>query len=215
MEKIFEDPADPNSKVLGRKPIPEADLSINFQEQNLEVKTDEEGKYLLEMEPGLFYEFLAAKENFLRNSGDFSSEGLVKDPNNPEQTYELEIELEQIFINKEIVLENIYYDFNEDYIRDDAKPTLDELAAILDLNPEITIEMSSHTDCRGSGPFNMDLSQRRAQSAVDYLVTKGIEKTRLEARGYGKTVPNNDCICARCTEEEHQENRRTAFKILQ
>lgn len=215
LEKIYEVPNDPNSNVLGRRPIVEAGLDISFAEEQMTVTTDEEGRYLLELTPDRVYDFLASKEGFLRNVADFSSEGLKLDPNNPEQIYELEIELEKIFINQEIVLENIYYDFEEAFIRDDAKPTLDDLATQLSLNPEITIELSSHTDCRGRSAYNMDLSQRRAQSAVDYLITKGIDRTRLEARGYGKTVPANDCICARCTEDEHQENRRTAFKITQ
>ncbi|MCB0609356.1 MAG: OmpA family protein, partial [Lewinella sp.] len=63
--------------------------------------------------------------------------------------------------------------------------------------------------------YNEDLSQKRAQSAVDYLITKGIDSSRLSARGYGESVPEADCLCARCTEEEHQLNRRTTFKITQ
>jgi outer membrane protein OmpA-like peptidoglycan-associated protein len=123
--------------------------------------------------------------------------------------------LERIFVDKEIRLENIYYDFDQWFIRDDAKPTLDELANLLKINPAVRIQLGSHTDCRGSDAYNEQLSQRRAQSAVDYLIAQGIDPVRLEARGYGESVPANDCLCARCTEDEHQYNRRTTFKIVE
>ena len=123
--------------------------------------------------------------------------------------------MDKIFFNTEIVLENIYYDFEKSFIRDDAKPTLDELVENLNLNPSIRIEMGSHTDCRGNPAYNQNLSQDRAQAAVDYLISKGIESTRLEARGYGENQLAIDCICSRCTEDEHQINRRTTFKIIQ
>jgi outer membrane protein OmpA-like peptidoglycan-associated protein/tetratricopeptide (TPR) repeat protein len=212
VEKIYQDPANPNSAVLGRRPIPAAELAINFGDQDTTVMTGEGGSFILNLEPGQEYGFLASKEGYLRNTGEFSAEGLNTAPT--DQLYELEIQLERIFFDTEVVLENIYYDFNEAFIREDAKPTLNELATRLELNPEIRIELSSHTDCRGSDPFNMDLSQRRAQSAVDYLVSKGISEDRLIAQGYGETQPANDCVCSRCTEDEHQENRRTAFKVL-
>ena len=75
--------------------------------------------------------------------------------------------------------------------------------------------MGSHTDCRGNNRYNEDLSQRRAESAVQYLISKGIASERLIAKGYGEEELKVDCICARCTEEDHQENRRTTFKILE
>ncbi|MCB0679261.1 MAG: OmpA family protein, partial [Saprospiraceae bacterium] len=115
----------------------------------------------------------------------------------------------------EITLENIYYDFDRWEIREDARPTLDELARNLQLNPDIRIQLASHTDCRGTTRYNEELSQKRAQSAVDYLISKGIAPERLIARGFGENVPAADCICNRCTEEQHQENRRTTFAILE
>ncbi|MEQ8576659.1 MAG: OmpA family protein, partial [Fulvivirga sp.] len=88
---------------------------------------------------------------------------------------------------------------------------LDKLVTILRDNPEIKIELSSHTDDRQTDQYNLKLSERRAQSAVDYIVSQGINKTRLVARGYGESkliIPNAT------TEEQHQVNRRTEFKIL-
>jgi outer membrane protein OmpA-like peptidoglycan-associated protein len=123
--------------------------------------------------------------------------------------------LDQIFKNKEIVLDNIYYDFDKSDIREDAKPTLNQLANTLKQNPSIKIQLSSHTDCRGNEGYNEELSQRRAQSAVDYLISLGINANRLIAKGYGESIPAVICNCSNCTEEEHQKNRRTTFKILE
>ena len=123
--------------------------------------------------------------------------------------------LDKIFKDKEITLDNIYYNFEKWDIRDDAKPTLDKLTTILNQNPQIKIQLSSHTDCRGNDNYNQDLSQKRAQSVVDYLISNGINSERLTAVGYGENRLEIECICGRCTEEEHQANRRTTFKVVE
>ena len=215
VEKIYEDPDDPNSRVLGRRPLVGANLTIQLGREERSFEVGEEGKISLSLQQNSLYEFFAEKEGYLNNDAKFSSIGLPKDPRNPEQLYEVEILVEKIFANREIVLENIYYDFDESYIREDAKPTLNELASILVKNPEVIIQLGSHTDCRGPDGYNEDLSQRRAQAAVDYLIEQGIDASRLAALGYGENEPANDCLCNRCTEDEHQENRRTTFKIVQ
>jgi len=214
LEKIFDDPNDPNSRVLGRRPLPGSTVQIQIGDKTETVELGEEGSFTMELDWDTDYDFLASKENYLTNTAFFSTKGIGRDPNNPVQTYELEIVLDQIFVDKEIVLQNIYYDFDKWDIREDAQPTLNELAGILELNPDIQIQMGSHTDCRGSNPYNENLSQKRAESAVEYLISKGIGRERLTAVGYGENQPAVDCICARCTEEEHQLNRRTTFKIL-
>lgn len=214
LERIYEDPTNPNSRVLGRRPLEGSSLLIQVADQSQEVAIDESGQITLTLADDQDYNFLASKDGYLKNDGFFSSKGLGKDPNRPEQRYEVEIVLDKIFLNREIVLENIYYDFDESYIREDAEPTLNELAQLLERNPEISIQLGSHTDCRGNDNYNEALSQRRAQAAVDYLITKGIDAARLQAKGYGESVPANDCVCLRCTEDEHQENRRTTFAIV-
>jgi len=160
------------------------------------------------------YNFLASKDGYLNRSSSFSSKGIGEDPDNPINKFEIEIELDKIFKNTEINLANIYYDYNEYFIRDDAKPTLNKLATVLQQNPNISIQLASHTDCRGPSGYNQDLSQRRAQSAVDYLISEGIEGNRLSAVGYGEGALAIDCICSRCSEDDHQANRRTTFKVL-
>lgn len=119
-------------------------------------------------------------------------------------------------LNKIFVLENIYYDLDKWDIRPDAAKELDKLVIVLQDNPEIKIELSSHTDSRQTDEYNMRLSQRRAESAVAYLVSRGINSSRLIAKGYGESRLLNHCADnVECTEEEHQKNRRTEFKILE
>ncbi|MDC0231623.1 OmpA family protein, partial [Aureispira] len=114
-----------------------------------------------------------------------------------------------------ITLENIYYDYDDDKIRDDAKKPLDSLTVILKRNPNLNIQLSSHTDCRGANGYNEKLSQRRAESAVQYLIQNGINPDRLKAKGYGENKHAIDCKCQDCSDIEHQQNRRTTFLILE
>ena len=215
LEKIFQDANNPNSKVLGRKPLPESKVDIKIGNKTETVTVDAEGHFRLELSENLDYNFLASHQGYLNNSAKFSTKGIAKDPANPEQIFEIEIILDKIYLDKEIRLENIYYDLDKWDIRADAQPTLDKLAETLKLNPKVKIQLSSHTDCRGTVPYNETLSQKRAQSAVDYLISKGIEAQRLEARGYGEGVPEATCACATCSEDEHQLNRRTAFRVVE
>jgi len=215
LEKIFEVTGDPNSEVLGRKPLPGSKVIASFSGRTEKFKIGKDGFFTLELEEETDYEFFASRPEYLSNSNRFSTKGIGKDPNLPVMTFEIEIVLDKIYKDKEIVLKDIYYDFDKWAIREDAKPTLNELAQLLRENPTIAIEMGSHTDCRGSVRYNEDLSKRRAQSAVDYLITKGIAPGRLGAKGYGENVPAADCACSKCTEEEHQRNRRTTFKIVE
>jgi outer membrane protein OmpA-like peptidoglycan-associated protein len=114
----------------------------------------------------------------------------------------------------------IYYDLDKANIRPDAAATIDEkILPLLVKYPKLRMELGSHTDCRSSYDYNIDLSQRRADSAVAYLVRKGIDARRLLAKGYGESQLVNDCKCegavkVNCTEEQHQENRRTTIKTL-
>lgn len=215
VEKIFEDPTNPNSRVLGRKPISAAKLESKSGKEMKAFTTAEDGLTTIELQPNTDYNFLASKAGYLNNAGIFSTKSLGQDPDNPVQRFELEIVLDKIFLDKEIRLENIYYDLDKSDIRADAQPTLNALAENLKLNPTIRIQLSSHTDCRASDAYNQALSQRRAQAAVDYLISKGIEPSRLIAKGFGESVPEATCACARCTEDEHQLNRRTTFKIIE
>lgn len=112
-------------------------------------------------------------------------------------------------------LYHIYYDFDKSYIRDDAQEDLDRLYNILEENPKYIVEIGSHTDARGSNRYNDELSKRRAKAVVAWLVDKGIPKSRLQYVGHGENIPTNNCVNeVPCTEEEHQRNRRTEFRVV-
>lgn len=121
----------------------------------------------------------------------------------------------ELTFKKVFVLNNLFYDFDKWNIRKDAEPPLDTLITILKTYP-IKVELGSHTDSRGSDKYNERLSQRRAESAVNYIIQKGgISPDRITAKGYGETKPVNKCVNGiDCTEEEHQLNRRTEITVL-
>lgn len=214
LEKIFAEPNNPNSTLLGRKPLSNATLTTTITGSEQEFKTDSTGKIRISIQPGSNWQFIAGKDGYLNNAASFSAAGLQASPENPVQVVEMEIVLDKVFKNTEVVLDDIYYDLDKWDIRTDAKPTLDKLANTLILNPLVRIQLGSHTDCRGNDTYNQVLSQRRAQSAIEYLIGKGVPPGRMVAKGFGETVPSAICICSRCTEEEHQKNRRTTFKII-
>jgi peptidoglycan-associated lipoprotein len=118
--------------------------------------------------------------------------------------------LTEIVKNRAIRVENILYDYDKFDIRPDAAVELDKLVETLNDNPKITIELSSHTDSRGKDAYNQALSQKRAQAAVDYIISKGVDKARITAKGYGETRPE---VKAAKTEEQYQRNRRTEFRV--
>ncbi|HNG90532.1 MAG TPA: OmpA family protein, partial [Saprospiraceae bacterium] len=215
LEKIYSNPDDPNSKVLGRKPLEGSGVVAEYGTKKQLFNVAADGYFRMELSENMDYTFTASHTGYLSNATKFSTRGIARDPNNPTQTFEVEIVLDKIFRNREIVLENIYYDYDKWDIRPDAEPTLDRLAEVLHQNPGIRIQLGSHTDCRGNDSYNQELSQRRAQSAVNYLISKGIGSERLSAVGYGESQPADLCACTRCTETQHQSNRRTTFRIME
>lgn len=113
-----------------------------------------------------------------------------------------------------MIIENIYYELNDWKILPDAEPVLNKIIQVMKANPQVVIEINSHTDSRADNKYNLKLSQKRAQSVADYLVAGGIDKKRLKAIGFGETRLLNKCADGtECTEEEHAANRRTEFKI--
>ncbi len=117
--------------------------------------------------------------------------------------------------NKTYDVGNVFYDYDKAEIRKDARPTLDKLVQMLKDNPTISIEVQSHCDSRGPDDYNMRLSNRRAASVVNYLASKGIDKSRLKSKGFGESRPVNGCKDGvECSEAQHQDNRRTEFIVL-
>jgi outer membrane protein OmpA-like peptidoglycan-associated protein len=131
------------------------------------------------------------------------------------KTFEVVLELEEVKEKTTIVLNNIYYDFDKWFIRKDAVGDLDNLLRFMKDNPGTKIEMSSHTDSRGTNTYNLDLSDKRAKSAMDYLIERGVGRDRMQFKGYGETKLVNGCKDGViCTEAKHQANRRTEFTVL-
>lgn len=124
--------------------------------------------------------------------------------------------VEKVEVGQKFVMENIYYDFDKWDILPESAVELDKLVKVMQDNPGWKVELGSHTDCRGSDPYNLVLSQKRSDSAVSYIVSKGISSDRIIAKGYGETELVNKCDDGvTCSEEEHRKNRRTEFKILE
>lgn len=118
-------------------------------------------------------------------------------------------------LNKTFVLDNIYYDFDKWDIMPESEIELKKLIKIMNDNPDIKVELGSHTDARGSDSYNEWLSQKRSDSAVGYIIKSGIPKTRIVAKGYGETQLVNQCKNGvECSDAEHRKNRRTEFKII-
>lgn len=202
---------DPNKKIVGKEALPNSTITIGFDGEEIEIRSNRNGRFLQELKLRKDYKLTARKKDYLTNGESVSTqfESLTSDT-----TINIEIALEKIVYDKEIVLNDIYYDFDKSDIRDDAKPTLDSLSDLMKLNPDLRIQLSSHTDCQGEYEYNENLSQQRAQSAVNYMISNGISVSKLKAKGYGESIPSIPCPCDKCTEDQHQANRRTTFKIL-
>ncbi|MFB6257586.1 MAG: OmpA family protein [Flavobacteriales bacterium] len=165
-----------------------------------------DGKYMVSLPAGKNYAIHVEKEDYLFHSENFNIPDSAA-----YQEVTKNIELKKIEIGKSIVLKNIFFDLDSASLRDASKAELERLITMLEEHGSIKIEISGHTDSQGSKAYNEDLSQRRAQSVVDYLVEHGISRSRLEAKGYGETQP----IATNDTEEGRQKNRRTEFKVIE
>ncbi len=173
--------------------------------------------YFFNLKPEKLYKVAAAKDGYFASSQVFTTQGLAKS-----DTQVIDIYLKKLEKNKAYRLNNIYYDFDKWDLRAESKATLDTLYNILIENPTIIIELSSHTDTRGSDEYNLNLSQKRAESCVNYLINdKGIPKERITAKGYGESKTLDDCTkYSECPQDQsddcpcHQSNRRTEFKII-
>lgn len=173
--------------------------------------TDREGLVSFQVEPNTDFRMLGEKQGYLSDSLHIAGIKATRDT-----VVRYTLLLQPVFKKGDkFILENIYYDFDKHNIRPDAAKILDKLVATMRDNPTLRIELSSHTDSRGPDAYNMKLSQRRAQSAVDYIVNRGIARDRLVAKGYGETRLVNKCKNGvQCTPAEHQANRRTEVEVL-
>lgn len=187
-------------------------LTHQGNKENMRQISDAEGKFIYQLNQNASYYVVANQEKKYSQTEEVSTMGLDRS-----KTLYVTLKLGVCDIQEGAnwVLKNIHYDFDKSNIRTDAASILDNVVSVLKQNPSLKIELSSHTDSRGNDQYNMSLSQRRAQSAVDYLVANGIDRSRLVAKGYGESRLLNSCgNGATCSEEQHQENRRTEITVL-
>ena len=192
-----------------KSPIPNALLTCNSPCNSAPKSnsTDASGKINYSIKDKCTYTLQASAKSYLPKPATQITTTL-------KDTIFVVIELEQIS-DKAITLNNIYYDFDKWDIRPEAEPDLKMLLAFMNNNPDAIVELSSHTDARGEDKYNLTLSQKRAQSAVNWLVAHGVNQNKIKPVGYGETKPVNNCTNnVKCTEEQHQKNRRTEFRVL-
>jgi len=205
-------------EVLSNVRLRLMDMDENILES---IYTDKNGGFKFRIDVEENYILIGEKPTFFTTRELYTTIGKSVDLHSLTQfetdvVFDTLLRLDKIVIDKSIVLENIYYDLDKAKIRLDAAFELDKLVAVLTDNPEIRIELSSHTDSRASDDYNIDLSQRRAESAVNYIISRGVDAQRLIAKGYGEIKLINKCANGiPCTESEHQANRRTEFKVLE
>ncbi len=213
--------------------IPEATVkSISSDGITIEATTLKDGSFKFLLKPGTDYVFIASKdEKFLKGKERETTKGLAK-------STELKTEIYLTPIDQPIEVENIFFDLDKWDLRPESLVSLDNLVETLKENSNITIELGSHTDSRATDEYNMELSRKRAQSVVNYLIEKGIDRNRLVAKGYGESVPKvvdtkdnelypflpvgtklTDSYINSLPDDDQKEmahflNRRTEFKVL-
>ncbi len=196
--------------------IERARINVYLVEDNSEVfmrvlETDENGEFVMDLEPDKNYRFEMKKSGFLNNDIEVSTIGMDQS-----QTIHRVAGMGRM-TEGTYVVENIEYEFDSAKLTNEAREKIDNsLLKVLNENPQIKIELGSHTDSRGTDEYNQKLSQQRAESVIRYLTSKGIGIGRLVAKGYGESVPiaANENKDGSDNPEGRQKNRRTEFKII-
>jgi peptidoglycan-associated lipoprotein len=219
--------------VLDRdeEPVPNAVIRIIGKDgSNQKAVANPDGSFRFPLQRGVEYVMLAGAKGYLNAKQEFTSDSAEEDA-------EYNVDFILASINKPVVIDNIFYDFDKAALRDESKEALDEMAQVMRDNPNITIEMASHTDRIGTEEYNIGLSGRRAKSVIDYLISVGIKEDRLQWQGYGKSRPKTitkklarlypqfkegdvltpeyiENLSEEDAEAADQINRRTEFQVL-
>lgn len=213
------------------EPVPNAIIRIVGNDgSNQKQIAKPDGSFSFPLDRGVSYVMLAGAKGYLNARQEFTSDIAEEDA-------EYGIDFILASIHKPVVIDNIFYDFDRATLRPESKEALDSMAQVLRDNPNVTIEMASHTDRKGSEAYNIDLSSRRAQSVIDYLISVGISPDRLQSHGYGKSKPKTitkklarlypqfkegdvlteefiEALPETDQEAADQINRRTEFQVL-
>ncbi len=189
---------------------------------------EDEYRFNYDLEADRRYEIITSKDGYTSDTTDVTTAGIIEDetirkkvilrkasPKVPEET-DTTYKIDTVTINEAIRFDNIYYEFDKWNILQESEKDLTIILNLLNQYDNMVIELSSHTDARGPGPYNKQLSQKRAESARLWLLNRGISPNRIVPKGYGETVILNRCTNGvRCPDDEHRFNRRTEFKILE
>lgn len=208
---------DSTETIIDTAELGGADISLYLVDKTgqtvflTKTKTSETGDYIFKLEHGNFYKISAGKEGYFSKNDNLMTIDITQS-----DTLEMDFTLEKIPLQP-IVIKNIYFEFDKWDITDSSKLSLDStLLPLLIANPNLIVEVSSHTDSKGSDKYNATLSQKRAESVVNYLVSKEVLKDRLLAKGYGETAPiaPNENSDGSDNPEGRAKNRRTEFRVI-
>lgn len=177
--------------------------------EDASMLTGPDGKFNFELKANTDYNLRSSREDLLTSTSTVSTKGLTRS-----DTLSTRFHMNTLRIGEAIAINNIYYDYDKWDIRPDAAAELNKLARIFMDNPTMSFELGSHTDSRGGDMYNLVLSDARANAAVNYLIHAGVNPDRIKAKGYGEEKLVNKCRNGvKCTEEDHQANRRTEFTV--
>ncbi len=196
---------------------PMAGVNVELVNQTYSISTrlasEEDGKFYFDLDPESNYIVVFSKDGYFTESiQDLSTFGKVE---SEIIYYDIVLGMRKMVVDRAVELKNIYYSLNKWNLTAKSKLECDKLVTILRDNPHIKIELSSHTDSRASDEYNIELSQKRANTVVEYVISKGIQKSRIVPKGYGETQLKNRCRNGiPCPESLHQQNRRTEFKVI-
>lgn len=190
--------------------LPGAGVSILDARKNVIAtkQSDSKGEVSFDVDCDTEYVLQATKKDYEAGSGR------VGKTKGGRTSVDISLEpVEVVITDTEVILKSIYFEFDRSNITQQGAAELDKLVNVMEKYPDMVIYVKSHTDGKGSAAYNLRLSEQRAQSTVQYLVSKGISKERVSGKGFGSTEPKVDCR-ANCTEEEDAQNRRSEFKII-
>jgi len=213
------------------KPIPAALVTLLSDDETIitTVFSDENGTFRFKVDANRNYDLVGNKDAYMEGTASASTFGDEKEiiadivlPQVDNTEEEIDVKEEDIIVNHDLMniakLKSIYFDFDQYSIRPDAAKELDKIVKVMNKYPNMEVELSAHTDCRGTEAYNMQLSENRAKATVDYIRSRISNPSRITGKGKGESELLTTCLCdgitiSDCTSKQHQDNRRTEFII--
>ncbi len=190
-------------------------LDSEGKQVQITAATEDDATYSFDVPCNSTYTLVGTNPKYLKETLEVKT---VNDAGSPAIVQNIDLATEFIAVGNEVLvnIDTIYFDFDKWNIREDAAEQLDKVVDVMNKYPEMKILGTSHTDSRGPASYNMILSERRAKATVDYIIAKGIDTIRITSKGFGETQLVNDCADGKiCSNDDHQLNRRTQFKVVQ